>query len=106
MKDKQKLKDKLKEALDSLNTIRSEEWYVTLTKEEIEHLLNNNNAEYNKLKEDARKKAVALHDILNYSEYGPALQSNQYYKNMKEMMDLVLTLTNDIDLSRLEDNKV
>lgn len=58
------------------------------------------------LKNNARIKAVALHDLLNYSEYGPALQENQYYKSMVEMMNLVLTLTNDIDLSRLEDNKL
>jgi len=37
---KNNLKVKLQEALDSLNTIRSEEWYVTLTKEELVYLLN------------------------------------------------------------------
>lgn len=36
---KQELKQKLEEAKNSLETIRSEEWYVTLTKEEIDYLL-------------------------------------------------------------------
>ena len=54
-------------------------------------------------KVEARKKAVTLDDLLNYSPYGPSLNQNEYYKAMVEMKNLVLTLTNDIDLSRLED---